>query len=292
MAKIRVSTNPLYKGGAGGYSFYVRNSEQVVRQRKNNSNYGETASRTYPQMVRRVKWSNLVNMYKVFRAWMPKAFETKNPGQTDYNAFMSLNANTVTAALTKDMSLGDNCVIEGVQISRGTLPAVGLVASPSLQAYKSDIVITEEPDSSTTVADISADILAHNPSFLEGDNIAFIKFANYKEPRVEWPVANSYYAELTLSLTDSRLLSAVPGMSGMINKTTDNYIIVPETVTNEVGATIIHTRKVSNSLAVSTQSIEMISESLITEYSGEAWVMTCIETYGLDTTVLLDPGND
>mgnify|MGYP003482862565 CR=1 FL=1 len=53
MAKARVSTNPMYPGGAGGYSFYVRKSEQIVRQRKNNSNYGESASRTAAQMERR-----------------------------------------------------------------------------------------------------------------------------------------------------------------------------------------------------------------------------------------------
>ena len=41
MAKARVTINPMYKGGAGGYSFYVRGGEQVIRQRKNNSNYGE-----------------------------------------------------------------------------------------------------------------------------------------------------------------------------------------------------------------------------------------------------------
>ena len=54
----------MYKGGAGGYTFYVRGGEQVIRQRKNNSNYGETASRTYAQMIRRIRWGNLVNVFK------------------------------------------------------------------------------------------------------------------------------------------------------------------------------------------------------------------------------------
>ena len=76
MAKSRVTTNPMYTGGAGGYSFYVRKGEQVIRQRKNNSNYGASASRTYAQMIRRIKWGNLVNVFKAMRSWQPKAYDS------------------------------------------------------------------------------------------------------------------------------------------------------------------------------------------------------------------------
>lgn len=289
MAKIRVSTNPLYKGGAGGYSFYVRSGEQVVRQRKNNSNYGETASRTYPQMVRRVKWSNLVNMYKVMKSWMPKAFENKSAGQTDYNLFMSLNANSVQSALTRDMSLADNCVIEPVQVSRGTLLSIGLEAVPASNLYKTSIVLSQAISSATTVAELAQDIISNNAGWFANDNLAVVKFINYIEPRVEWPVATNAYAELTLNLSDDRTLSQVPGIDGLFDKSNDNFLTIDVNKTNEVGCVAIHTRKDTSSLAVSSQNIVMLTDSIIQQFTGEAWVLSCIETYGLDSEVPLDP---
>ena len=289
MAKIRVSTNPLYKGGAGGYSFYVRSGEQVVRQRKNNSNYGESASRTYPQMVRRVKWSNLVNMYKVMKSWMPKAFENKNSGQTDYNLFMSLNANSVQSALTRDMSLADNCVIEPVQVSRGTLLAIGLEAVSASNLYKTSIVLSQAISGTTTVAELAQDIISNNAGWFANDNLAVVKFINYIEPRVEWPVATNAYAELTLNLSDNRTLSQVPGIDGLFNKSDDDFLTIDVNKTNEVGCVAIHTRKDASSLAVSSQNIVMLTDSIIQQFTGEAWVLSCIETYGLDSEVPLDP---
>lgn len=289
MAKIRVSTNPLYKGGAGGYSFYVRGGEQVVRQRKNNSNYGETASRTYPQMVRRVKWSNLVNMYKIMKTWMPKAFENKSQGQTDYNIFMSLNVNSVSAALTKDMSLADNCIVEAVQVSRGTLPPLALVADSVSAIYKTNIKLTQDITSATTVGQLAADILANNGDFVANDNLAVIKFDNYIDPRVEWPIAHSYYAEITLNTADTRTLASIPGIAGIFDKSSDNFLTIEANRSNEVGCVAIHTRKQSASLSVSSQSIVMLTDEYINQYSGEEWINTCIQTYGLDQEVPLDP---
>ena len=289
MAKIRVSTNPLYKGGAGGYSFYVRGGEQVVRQRRNNSNYGETASRTYPQMVRRVKWSNLVNMYKIMKTWMPKAFENKSQGQTDYNIFMSLNANSVSAAITKDMSLADNCIVEAVQVSRGTLPPLALVADSVSAIYKTNIKLTQDITSATTVGQLATDILANNGDFVANDNLAVIKFDNYIDPRVEWPIAHSYYAEITLNTADTRTLASIPGIAGIFDKSADNFLTIEANRSNEVGCVAIHTRKQSASLSVSSQNIVMLTDEYIMQYSGEEWINTCIQTYGLDQEVPLDP---
>lgn len=289
MAKIRVSTNPLYKGGAGGYSFYVRGGEQVVRQRRNNSNYGETASRTYPQMVRRVKWSNLVNMYKIMKTWMPKAFENKSQGQTDYNIFMSLNVNNVSAALTKDMSLADNCIVEAVQVSRGTLPPLALVADSLGAIYKTNIKLTAAITSATTVGQLAADIIANNGDFVANDNLAVIKFDNYIDPRVEWPIAHSYYAEITLNTADTRTLASMPGIAGIFGKSADNFLTIEANRSNEVGCVVIHTRKQSASLSVSSQSIVILNDEYIMQFSGEEWYSTCIATYGLDQEVPLDP---
>ena len=83
MAKIRVMSNQRRVGRVGDTTYYVRDGEQIARQSQNNSNYGATASRTPAQMSRRVKWANLVNLFKGMKSWQPKAYDFKKKGQTD-----------------------------------------------------------------------------------------------------------------------------------------------------------------------------------------------------------------
>lgn len=295
MAKSRVTTNPMYVGGAGGYSFYVRGGEQVIRQRKNNSNYGAGASRTRAQMIRRIRWGNLVNVFKSQKSWQPKAYDSKTKGQTDYNIFMALNINQATVGLTKEMCLSGCAVIEGYQVSRGSLPPIALSASQSGSFYVTDIKLTISIGSSTTVGQLAADIIANNSQFQEGDNIAFISFKNWLASRVEWPYAASSYAEITLDPTSAVLLSSIPVVGSRLGKDSNGNLQVGWSstgqydTTREVGFVAIHTRKSASLLAVSSQEILMNSNSLVAQFSGTTWDNTCIDSYGLSDEVPLDP---
>ena len=295
MAKSRVTTNPMYVGGAGGYSFYVRKGEQVIRQRKNNSNYGAGASRTYAQMIRRIKWGNLVNVFKAMKTWQPKAYDSKVKGQTDYNIFMMLNINPVTAALTKEMCESGCAVVESYQISRGSLPPVALSLAGSGNQYLTDIVLSNAITGSTTVGQLAADIIANNPQFQEGDNLAFIFFNNWKAERVEWPYAATRYTEITLDSASATVVNSIPELDNRLSKSTGNALQVswangsPSSPNNEVGFVLIHTRKSASMLAVSSQEVVMNGNSLLSEFVGDTWYRTCIDTYGLDDEVPLDP---
>ncbi|MEE1234961.1 MAG: hypothetical protein UHS50_04670 [Bacteroidaceae bacterium] len=295
MAKSRVTTNPMYVGGAGGYSFYVRKGEQVIRQRKNNSNYGASASRTYAQMIRRVKWGNLVNVFKAMKTWQPKAYDSKKQGQTDYNIFMQLNINKATAALTREMCLSGCAVIEPCQVSRGSLPPIALALAGSGNQYVSDIVISNAIQGSTTVGQLSTDILANNPQFQEGDNLAICIFYNWKDSRVEWPFVSTRYTEITLDTTSSVVINSIPALDNRLSKSTGGFLQASWSAgsttspNNEVGMVLIHTRKNASMLAVSSQEIVMNSNSILSEYVGNTWYQTCIDTYGLTDEVPLDP---
>lgn len=295
MAKSRVTTNPMYTGGAGGYSFYVRKGEQVIRQRKNNSNYGSGASRTYAQMIRRIKWGNLVNVFKAMKAWQPKAYDSKKQGQTDYNIFMQLNINRATAALTREMCLSGCAVIEPCQVSRGSLPPIALALAGSGNQYVSDIVITITIAGSTTVGQLSADIIANNPQFQEGDNLAFCFFYNWKDSRVEWPFVSTRYTEITLDTTSATVINSIPALDNRLSKSSGGNLQAswsagtPLSPNNEVGMVLIHTRKSASMLAVSSQEIVVNGNSILSSFVGNDWYQTCIDTYGLTDEVPLDP---
>lgn len=295
MAKSRVAINPMYTGGAGGYSFYVRDGEQVVRQRKNNSNYGSTASRSYAQMIRRIRWGNLVNVFKAIKSWQQKAYDAKRYGQTDYNIFMQLNINKVSVGTTKEMNEGGAGIVEAYQVSRGSIPPIGYTVNTTTHLWVTDIAILNAITFQTTIGELSTDILNNNPTFQEGDNIAFIFMQNWMDSRVEWPFVQSKYAEITLNKSNTALVSDIPVIGERISQSSGNTIQLLYTepgqyvVGSEVGFACIHTRKSSGNLQVSSQSILMNTQTIIQNFSGAEWDDTCIQTYGLDTEVPLDP---
>lgn len=285
----------MYKGGAGGYSFYVRGGEQVVRQRKNNSNYGDSASRTRAQMIRRIMWGNLVNIYKAIRSWQQKAYDTKAIGQTDYNLFMKLNIPMASVGVTKAACEQGFAVFENYQVSKGSLPPVNYQLSAQNDDIITNIVYTSAILATTTVGEFSAEIIAKNPQFQAGDNIAFIFFRNHQYIGAEWPYAYSVYTEVTLNTADTSILMDIPEIGQRLIEGPDDVLHVdidaptPGGEPEVEGVAIIHTRKVSGQLFVSSQSILMESDQFIQRYSGDEWYQTCIDSYGIDAEVPLDP---
>lgn len=285
----------MYKGGAGGYTFYVRGGEQVVRQRKNNSNYGESASRTRAQMIRRIMWGNLVNIYKAIKSWQQKAYDTKAIGQTDYNLFMKLNIPIASVGVTKAACEQGFAVFENYQVSKGSLPPVNYTLNAQSSDIITNIVYTSSILATTTVGEFSAEIIAKNPQFQAGDNIAFIFFRNHQYIGAEWPYAYSVYTEITLNTADTSILMDIPEIGQRLIEGADDVLHVDYTAPSPggepqvEGIAIIHTRKVSGQLFVSSQNILMESDQFIQRYSGEEWYQTCIDSYGIDTEVPLDP---
>lgn len=279
----------MYTGGAGGYTFYVRDGEQVVRQRRNNSNYGESASRSESQQLRRVKWGNLVNFYKIMKSWQPKAYESKSQGQTDYNIFMSLNINNAPVSLTKQMVLQGCAVVYAYNVSRGSLPKIERALLDPAEGKVMAIKLTQAISSSTTVGQFATDVIANNPEFQANDNLAFIIFNNTQDSE-NFPYATSVYKEVTLDTSSTATLASVIG-SGRFEKTTAGNLLVNVGAadSHEAGFVLIHTRKVSGSLQVSTQYIITTGEEFHQEYSSPAWEQQCIDSYGVDVDVPLDP---
>lgn len=295
MAKARVSINPLYKGGAGGYTFYVREGEQVLRQRKNNSNYGESASRTLAQMYRRIRWGNLVNTFKAMKAWQPKAYDSKTAGQTDYNIFVSLNINSATVGSTKGMNQAGAAVWQAFQVSRGSLPPIANGLSSGNSQFITDVKLSITITGSTTIGQLSADIIANNPQFLAGDNLALITFRNWTPQGGRFPYAASVYQEITLDAANTNPLTSIPVVGSRIVKTSGNVLGVSTTSVSaddsahEVGFVAIHARQSASTLQVSSQSIVMLDEQFINQYSGSEWDLFCIESYGQTDDVPLNP---
>ena len=289
MAKIRVMSNQRRVGRVGDTTYYVRDGEQIARQSRNNSNYGESASRSEAQQLRRVKWANLVNFYRACQFWMPKAFESVKPGQTMYNKFMQLNINESRVALTKDMAQSGCCCPELYQVAKGSFPQIQLSTGDSSFDYKASIVVTQALTGASTVGDLAADIITNNEEILAGDNLAFIFFYPSKDAQ-DYPYLRSVYKEITLNTSSTVLVSSILPIT-VIGKTSDNFLgITPQTGQWDFSQfTVIRTRKENGKLRVSSAFVGVEDVSYIGDFITSDWYDECVASYGVDSEVPLDP---
>lgn len=290
MSKVRIPINPMQVGRVGAYSMYVRRGEQVVRQRKNSSNYGAEASRSLAQQTRRVRWSNLVNFYKVNAFWMAKAYEGLKAGQTIYNKFMQLNMDKSAVALDKQAAFAGATVCDAFSISDGKLPPItlGITSQEGITPTSISVGDIASP-AGVTIGELSAAIIANNSDFQEGDNIALVMFT-----QTYWagdvPRVQPRYSEFTLnSSSDDDLntldmfvyeLATISGKKLAMNSSAD--------AGDYAGFVFIHTRK-SAGLQVSPQKIKMVETTVLDQFSTATALQAAIDSYGVDASVPLDP---
>lgn len=290
MGKIRNTASGIVKGRVGNTSYYYANGQQIARQARNNSNYGEEARRSVAQQTRRALWGNLVNLWKVMSSWSPKAFETKERNQTDYNKFMSVNLNASEVYLTKD-EVSQGCAVVGEYVvSQGSLTPIIVSGSAGENDRATNVVCTVELGGTTTIGQIAADIIANNLGYQDGDNIAFIIFSNWADG-TDYPFAATTYYELTLDTSSSELFTSHP-LYGKLTKVAETNVltVAPYIVatTQAVGFAAIHTRQ-DGTLKVSSQAIALIKPIIYDAYTTTTAQAAAIASYGVDDEVPLSP---
>lgn len=279
-------------GKVGAYSMYVRQGAQIVRQRQNASNYGEEARRTLAQQSRRVQWSNLVNFYRACKYWMPKAFESRQSNQTDYNAFVSANINASQVTLDKSEAEKGCCVADEYIISRGSLPSVGLTTDAQLKRIYTDIKMSSAYSGSKTIGQVTTEILNNNPSYQDGDNLGFVIIINSLVD--DLPYCSSMYYEFTLDSEATSAMSTLPvaailatsANNTMLGLSDDWLDTLPD---YDVAWACIHTRG-KGKLQVSSQQLIMLDSHILEEYTTSEQRAKAINSYGLDNEVPLMPG--
>lgn len=270
---------------------YVRDGEQIVRQRQNASNYGEEASRTLAQQSRRVKWSNLVSLFKFMSDWQPRAYENLNKGQTDYNKFMSLNINSATVALTKQQSADGAAVVAPVLVSQGSLVSPGAYDEGALGISLDMLWGTSGTAAFATIGELSEALVQNNAGWQDGDNLAAVYFLNWLDVQGT-PRCSTIYAELTLDKTNTSALSTNSLASRMTFTSGGQGIDIAPNAADQndvVGWAVIHTRRDSGTLKVSTERIVMVNEDILSTFITTSQLEAAIDSYGLSTEVPLEP---
>lgn len=313
MAIIRNAANTLRKGKVGDTTYYVSKGRQIARQALNNSNYGENARRSPIQMERRVRWANLVDLYKALRPAQTSAYENKQANQSDYNRFMQLNVNSAQICLTKEQALEGCAVIDTVRVSSGSLPSLGDGRSVfaeydtfTISGLKTNIRWTSANTDfgEMTVDAFTSQLLADNPDFKRGDGICIVSLEQLDGENASAdvrPYVRLIYDEFVLPTTtlganvfvpDTSLENIVRVVNGfLVFSHADRSSYRGAAVLGQLATAVIHVRK-GDSLRVSTEILDTLDSGLDDTWgatSAPNWMRQCMESYGVNHHVLIYP---
>ena len=288
MAVTRNNLSMKMNGKVGAYSFYTSTGgRQVARIANNSSNYGETAKRTVAMQTRRSRWGNLVSFYSANKDLMARAYERKGANLSDYNRFMQLNIPLASVSLVKDDFMRGMAILQEYVIADGSLPEIDVAEVQEDGCVFNLLTSIDGEFADNTIGQISVDLLDHNPQLQQGDQLTFVSYTNAGTT----PSTIRIYRHLCEMTIDTK--SAVSfGSLKYANIIAGNGLkVVIAGQGNVFGQAIIHSRSVGGALLVSRAKITLNSDTLVRQFSEPEAVKKAINSYGVDTEKLLEPGS-
>lgn len=288
MAVTRNNLSMKMNGKVGAYSFYTSTGgRQVARIANNSSNYGETAKRTVAMQTRRSRWGNLVSFYSANKDLMARAYERKAANISDYNRFMQLNIPLASVSLVKDDFMRGMAILQEYVIADGSLPEIGVAEVEETGMVFNLLSKIDGEFADNTIGQISVDLLDNNPQLQVGDQLTFVSYTNAGTT----PSTIRIYRHLCEMTLDPKSAVSFGSLkyANIIAGNGNKVVIAGQG--DVFGQAIIHSRSVGGSLLVSRAKITLSSDTLVRQFSAPEAVKKAIDSYGVDTEKLLEPGS-
>lgn len=280
-------------------NFWLKNSKKrlagsVIYQAMGQTRQRELAAsvsnpRTNDQMAHRVKWSNLVNLYRANRSWMKFAFETKKESQSEYNKFMSLNVSNSHIYLPKQVANSGGCVIDNYIVTQGSLPSIEM--NYENEAFLTNLYLPNNFTlvQTSTVGEVSRALLTSNPAIREGDQISLIVMAQQTNSSSGYPFVVVRKYEVIINSSSVRLFYDYMPFDFVSWYEGDGQRGISLNEGSLVGGFVMVLSRTSGGRTyVSTQSIQTIGmEAMINSYSSQAALETAIQSYGESSDAFL-----
>lgn len=269
-----------------GAVLYQNNGQTLIRELAASVSNPRTAS----QMTQRVRLSNCVAVYRANKFWMRFAFEDKKDKESDYNAFIGENIGNNAVALTKSEVNAGAAVAAPYTVTRGSLGSI----EQSLNGtdLETNLFFLNTLDlSTTTVGEFSRQLIAANNGIVEGMQLSFI--ANIQQTirltGVPYLVVRAY--EVILDTTNTRQLSEY-FPNNFLSVTEGQYaspsLVADATEFGQGAFAFILSHTVGGVTRVSTQSLQLIGNTVYSQHTTpQAW-QAAIESYGESTDSFLD----
>lgn len=255
--------------GKLGEFVYARVKGQQVQRAYNSEPYNPQTS---AQLYQRSIFTDAVRFYtRGRRQLFPFAFEDKKKTESDYNAFMRVNAKRGVVISKECYENSDYPALGNFIMSKGTLPSmrarIGNAGNVSTLAWSKEN-ITTELTAVLTVGDL-ASLMIDGVDFLDGDIITFVNIVG-GFPEIEgipsitpdliqspttWDIKQVMLtANSTQPLTDYGISATLSGETTktLTVKTNETYNL--ERIHAGV---IIHSRNAASKVRVSTEELAM-----------------------------------
>jgi len=281
MAKGNFATGTL-SGKLGAYVFARRKGEQISR-----SWVKPKDAKTTSQGAQRSALTNITRLFQSSPSFFKGAFANKPSRQSDYNALVSANMmKAPRIRLPKNIADSNGGVVAPYVISDGGLQSI-IVTGEGVQARTNIAVGADfEIDETTTVAALSAAILANNTFIQEGDQLSYLSIEQYTADGVPRLRARKY--ELLISSNGSGLARDFIPEFGL--SVVGGFIAHGDYVYSGAFAWVL-SRKTASKTDVSRQNLIVTDESLYSAYMGDLAIATANKTYNNTNTVFINPGD-
>lgn len=158
----------LAKGKVGDLVFYRDGGEQRTRTRVIPKN-----PRTPAQMTQRAKIANVSGIYRALASLMADSFTNRPSNQSGYNAFAS-SAIALSPFMTKQQATAACVLPQPAILSRGVLPSIEYTGVAGVADAATAIALAGEFTGTSTIAQVSAALIAQYPSIQQGDELTFV----------------------------------------------------------------------------------------------------------------------
>lgn len=248
-----------------------------------------TNPRTESQMSQRVKWANLVNLYRANRSWMKYAYETKKSNQSEYNKFMSLNVANSRIYLTKPIANAGGCVVDSYIVTQGSLLSIEFV--PTSNGYfRSNIEIAGSTNLQTiSVKDFSDMVVERNPAIRYGDQLSFIRMTQMTNASTGVPYVIVREYEVIIDTNNLLPLSNyLPSDLITTWGSSPAYLAVGSATGRSGGFAMILSRTISGKTYVSSQRVIPVAmDAYIEAFSSQGALQAAIDSYGVSDDAFL-----
>lgn len=247
-------------------------------------------TRTARLMLTRMKWVNLVALWKVINqtGWHP-SFQRENRRVSDFNMFLRTNFPAAATYIDKGVSRAYGAVVAPVRLTSGSVLSPIVVEYGTGGIPESDLSCPITLGSSTTLKAFSVAIVESNSGWLMGDKLTIlivrqsttngIPFGNATALSVTMDDSDTAETTMLSDIIDVSLIGVVDGclaLSGPVNG----------------GCAMVHSRLVNGETLCSNADLT-VQNTALAGYQGLTAFNKAAESYGgIARNYLLTPDTD
>lgn len=259
----------MARGAVGDVVFSRLKGQQVSRAR----NRKPSNPRTSSQMYQRALFSDAVKFYtRGRRNLFQFAFEDKKENESDYNAFMRINAKRGVVISKAAFDNYPYPAMGNFIMSKGTIQPTGAIIESNVDDARMalELTVTTEMTTVTTVANLTS-LLVDGVEYLQNDILTFVAISfDPTVPNVDgsaqfdtvWLVKQVQLTNDAQPLSDFGITATLTAASGN-TKTLKVTTADPFSAQLGFAGVIIHSRNTSSKVLVSTEELNLNSAAEI-----------------------------